>query len=306
VKISKRIKKLLNKAPYVKVLYRENELYHKNACYPPGHFYSPIVSVEELVKDRERIWGKEDKKLPGLNLRTESQLALLEEFEKYYGAQPFKDEEISELRYYYKNGYYSYTDGLVLYSFMRHFRPSRIIEAGSGFSSALMLDVNNIFLENKVSLTFIEPFPDRLRSLLRKDDGQKCKLIEKKIQDVPRELFSELGENDFLFIDSSHVAKTGSDVNYILFDILPMLKPGVLIHFHDIFYPFEYPEEWVRGGRNWNEIYLVRAFLTQNPGYEIVFFSHYLHKLFPASFSNMPLACKDHGCNFWIRKIKSD
>ncbi len=105
-----------------------------------------------------------------------------------------------------------------------------------------------------------------------------------------------------LFIDSSHVSKTGSDLNFVLFDILPVLKSDVLIHFHDIFYPFEYPEEWVYEGRSWNEIYLIKAFLMCNSEFEILFFSHYLHIHLPGSFESMPLCYHNPGGNLWIQK----
>ena len=97
------------------------------------------------------------------------------------------------------------------------------------------------------------------------------KLVQTKIQHADKSLFSALEPNDILFIDTSHVAKAGSDVNYLLFEILPILKPGVLVHIHDIFLPDEYPKKWViEDGRNWNEQYLVRAFLQYNPAFEIV------------------------------------
>src|SRR5690606_22964232 len=114
--------------------------------------------------------------------------------------------------------------------------------------------------------------------------------------------FDRLEADDILFIDSTHVAKTGSDVNYILFEILPRLKSGVLIHFHDVFYPFEYPRDWVFAGRNWNEDYLLRAFLMYNPAFEIILFSHYLHKHHPDAFAAIPLCYNNRGGNLWIVK----
>ena len=115
-------------------------------------------------------------------------------------------------------------------------------------------------------------------------------------------LFDELAENDILFIDSTHVSKTGSDVNYILFEILPRLKPGVFIHFHDVFYPFEYPREWVFGGFNWNENYLLHAFLMYNETFEIKIFADYLHVHHKEIFKEMPLCYKNTGGNLWLQK----
>src|SRR5690606_4967570 len=107
----------------------------------------------------------------------------------------------------------------------------------------LMLDCNDLEFSGKITFTFVEPFADRLKSLLREAD-QDHRIHESRCQDVPLEVFSALQDGDILFIDSSHVSKVGSDVNDQLFRILPALAPGVFVHFHDIFWPFEYPPEW--------------------------------------------------------------
>lgn len=303
--IKKFIKSGLNRFPYISSLYAESKLYRKNAIYPPGHFYSPIVSVDEILSDSERIWNQNNEEIAGIDLRVKEQLNLVGNFQKYYKDIPFTEERSLLYRYYFINEFYSFTDGIILYSFIRHYKPRKIIEVGSGFSSALMLDVNKLFFGDSIGLSFVEPFPLRLKSLLSDNDNEKYTLFEKKIQDVSLDIFTELDENDILFIDSSHISKTGSDVNHIIFRVLPLLKEGVIIHFHDIFFPFEYPKEWVIGGRNWNELYLLRAFLMNNPGYEILLFSHYLHTNFPEVFRNMPLAYKDGGSNFWFKKSLS-
>jgi hypothetical protein len=121
-------------------------------------------------------------------------------------------------------------------------------------------------------------------------------------QEVNIETFEKLNPGDFLFVDSTHVVKTGSDVNYIIFEILPKLKSGVIIHFHDIFYPFEYPKDWVFMGRNWNEDYFLKAFLMYNKDFEIMLFSHYLHNQHKEVFNKMPLCDKNHGGNLWLMK----
>ena len=128
------------------------------------------------------------------------------------------------------------------------------------------------------------------------------KIYDKKVQSVPLQKFKDLNENDILFIDSSHVSKTGSDVNFEIFNILTNLNSGVIIHFHDVFYPFEYPKEWVLAGRNWNENYLLRAFLSYNNSFEILHFSQFIHYHHKEAFQSMPLTYKNTGGNLWIRK----
>jgi len=191
---------------------------------------------------------------------------------------------------------------------MRHFKPQRIIEIGSGHSSAIMLDTNEHFFDNKIHCTFIEPFPEeRLMQILRESDKLSHQIIKEKVQSVKLEVFQMLNKNDILFIDSTHVSKIGSDVNHLLFEVLPSLKPGVLVHFHDIFYPFELPKHWVLESRYfWNENYILRAFLMNNEKYEIIIFNTYLQKIKPDWFKKEMPECteKSEGTgSIWLRKL---
>ena len=187
---------------------------------------------------------------------------------------------------------------------MRHFQPKRIVEVGSGYSSAVMLDTNELFFDNNIKLTFVEPYPDRLKGLLKSGDNKFVELLEDNVQNVDLNIFMQLEAGDFFFIDSSHVSKTDSDLNHLLFIVLPVLKPGVMIHFHDIFYPFEYPAAWVLAGRNWNEDYLLRSFLMYNSNFKIEFFADFLHKHYANCFTELPLLYKNSGACMWIKKMK--
>lgn len=273
-------------------------------CFPSGHFYSPIVS--EIDLDNYKTLLSDNiikKKIEGIDLNEEFQIKLIEEFSSYYNDFPFQNEKIAKHRYHYNNDSFGYADAMCLYSFIRHFKPKRIIEIGSGYSSALMLDTKDMY-DHNINITFIEPYPQLLKSLLSTTDKSDNEIIEAKIQNVDTEKFRLLEKDDILFIDSSHISKTGSDVNYILFEILPVLKEGVIIHFHDIFYPFEYPLEWIKEGRNWNENYLLKAFLSYNSKYEILLFSNYLHFHHSYAFSKMPEMKNNSGGSLWLRKTK--
>jgi len=268
---------------------------------PPGHFYSALPSTQER-EDFISAGSLEFDEIPGLKLNADKQFALLKKFKTYHSECPFAEPQDGPLRYYLSNPSYAYTDGLTLYSMIRQFKPRRIIEIGSGYSSCAMLDTNDLFFNSNIKITFIEPYPELLQSMLKPDDDREI-IIPKRVQDVDNRIFADLGENDILFIDSTHVSKLKSDVNEILFEILPELKKGVLIHFHDIFWPFEYPKEWIGEGRAWNEAYALRAFLEFNDSFEIIFFSDYLHKFQHRWFQeNMPLCLKNKGGNIWIRK----
>jgi len=315
--IKERITVVIKKLPIIKLFFNkitalENEvsclrefhdIYNNNSCWPVGHFYSSIVLIDS-IKNKENVIWKEDSSdnIKSIELSKSVQLDLARKLACFYVENPFEATKKNGLRYYFENDYYSYTDGIVLYSMLRHFRPKRIIEIGSGFSSSLMLDTNEYYFNNSIDLTFIEPYTQRLNSLLKKNDKEKVKIIEMNVQEVPLKFFEELNSGDILFVDSSHVVKTGSDVNFIVFEILPILKQGVLIHFHDVFYPFEYPKEWVYEGRNWNEDYLLRAFLMYNSAFEIVFFSRYLHRFHKEVFESMPACYKNQGGNLWLKK----
>ncbi|HEX6383406.1 MAG TPA: class I SAM-dependent methyltransferase, partial [Anaerolineae bacterium] len=131
----------------------------------------------------------------------------------------------------------------------------------------------------------------------------RIEIIARPLQDVSLDRFSALTAGDILFIDSTHVAKIGSDVNYLFFEILPALAPGVYVHIHDILYPFEYPAAWVYEGRAWNEAYLLHAFLQYNPTFSIQFFNTYLERVHEPWFrQEMPLCLKDPGGSIWLRK----
>lgn len=271
---------------------------------PPGHYYSPIPDLEFVKQHRSEIFSLERTQCPGIALNEEKQLALILEMEAFLKSFAFPVMSKQGFRYYAQNGFFGGGSAAILSAIMRHFRPKRIIEVGSGFSSAAMLDVNERFLEGSIAFTFIEPNPERLYSLLSEQDKSKVRIYADIVQNLQREIFAELHENDILFIDSSHVAKINSDVVYLLTEILPILRRGVIIHIHDIYWPFEYPEDWVLAGRAWNEAYLVKAFLQFNNCFEILLFNSYLgmhQKEFVSK--HLPQFMSGGGSSLWIRKI---
>src|SRR5262249_23664389 len=137
---------------------------------------------------------------------------------------------------------------------------------------------------------------------------------ENKVEDIDLEFFSQLQSGDILFIDSSHTVKIGGDVNYLFLEVLPRLKPGVIVHVHDIFLPFDYRRDWVKERlRFWTEQYLLQAFLTFNSEFEVLMANHYLmHRYLEdlkAAFPNLenlkaalPSSVKWDGGSFWMRR----
>jgi len=245
-------------------------------AFPAGHFYSPIPDLDGLVGRDEALYGR-DRRLPGVDMAPARQLAWLDRFAQFYRDIPYPVTGPERgLRYRFDNPFFAHADGVAYYSMLRAVRPQRIIEVGSGWSSALALDVNERFLDSSVELTFIEPFTDRLDALLRHGDSTVADVIAKPLQDVDLSIFERLRAGDLLFIDSTHVSKVGSDVNELLLDVLPSLAPGVHVHLHDIFFPFEYPRAWLDEGRAWNEAYVLNAYLVHNDRIQINWFNSYL------------------------------
>jgi predicted O-methyltransferase YrrM len=213
----------------------------------------------------------------------------------------FKDES---KRYYAENVSFPFSDAFIFYCFIRRYSPRRIIEIGSGFSSAAALDSLDSLGKNDTQCWFIEPYPRLLQSLLREADTRHG-VLPSAVQEVDLTVFDSLAAGDILFIDSTHVSKINSDVNYEIFDILPRLKPGVLIHIHDIYWPFDYPEEWIHEGRAWTESYLVRAFLQFNNDFRILYFNSYLHPKVRRSLF-VPLGVdlgENDGGSLWLERV---
>lgn len=271
-------------------------------AHPIGHFYSPFPSLADIQAREAQDFGR-DEGLAGVDLNEAEQLALFEALVPFYAEMPWSESRGERLRYGFQNDMYSYSDAIFLYGVIRHFRPRRIIEVGSGHSSCVMLDTSDLFFGGRIDCTFIDPNPGALLALLRPEDLQRARLLEKKVQDVPLSAFDSLEAGDILFVDSGHVSKVGSDLNHIVFNVLPRLAPGVLAHFHDVYYPFEYPRFVLHQGIAWNEAYLLRAFLQYNDAFKIVLFNTYLETLHADRvYGAMPLCRRNPGGSLWLQR----
>jgi hypothetical protein len=273
----------------------------------PVHFYEPIPDTASLKAD---LWSKQSE-LIGININADSQIRLLSIF-----SQKFKEEyesfpqiRLNNCQFSLANNYFFTVDAEILYCMIRYFKPRKVLEIGSGYSTLLSAQA---ILKNKeddpnyyCELVAIEPYPNEF---LKAGFPGLSNLVIKKIQDIPFSEFAKLAENDILFIDSSHVLTIGSDVQYEYLEILPRLSKGVLVHIHDIFLPAEYPKEWIlKEYRFWTEQYLLQAFLTFNENYEIVWAGSYMHLKHPEmlerAFNSYKRSKKWPG-SFWMRKVK--
>lgn len=293
------INRLLEKTPLVRDLEAQVQ---KQGLFPAGHYYSPIPTRDEVrayVDSRPPPGSR----VPGIDLNEEAQLELLSEFFPLYSNLRFPETPSESHRFFYQNDWFSYSDAIFLFCFLQRFEPKRIVEVGSGFSSAAILDTIEATPGLDPEISCIEPDPDRLFTLLRGEDKDRIEVIERRVQDVPLDLLTRLEAGDLLFIDSSHVVKCGSDLQFLLFEVAPHLKPGVFVHFHDVFYPFDYPPHWLSEGRYWNENYFLRAFLSYNSEWTIRFFNTYVHHMYGELISEkMPLCAKNPGGSLYIQR----
>jgi hypothetical protein len=241
----------------------------------PNHFYWPIPDIAHLEK---RQWP--EKTMPvGVDLRMPEQVNLLQNFAAKYGSEwTFPEHPVDGLVYHYNNGLFESIDSEIAYSMVRHFAPSRIIEIGGGYSTRILsAALRKNFHESGIrgELITVDPYCDPALSNI-------STLIRKPVQDVEMDLFLTLGENDILFVDSSHVISVGSDAVFEYLEVIPRLRKGVVIHAHDIFLPSDYPREPVlKNMCFWSEQYLLQGFLSLNPSFEVLWGSSSMQAFHP-------------------------
>lgn len=262
----------------------------------PVHYYSPIPDTRELPAS---LWATTSR-LPGIDLREAEQLQFLTDicprFQSEYDGFAHEPSESSD-DYWFQNPMFSGTDALVLYGLIRHLRPQRVLEVGSGFSSRVTLKA--LRQNGSGRLTCVEPHPSGFLK-----QNQELTLIESRVQEVPLEAFESLAANDVLFIDSSHVVRVGGDVNFLFLEVLPRLRSGVVVHVHDIFMPGELRKPWVLERHwFWSEQYLLQAFLMFNSAFEVVFANSFMGVKHAAALRRVfPKSPWWDGGSFWLRR----
>jgi predicted O-methyltransferase YrrM len=276
----------------------------------PNHFYSPIPDTRALA---DELWQRESE-LPGIDMRDDAQLTLLHGIVDRLGAEldalPRQQQEADGGGYFVDNNAFESVDAELYYSMIRTHRPDRVLEIGAGWSTLLAVQAlranRSEAPDTTGHLLAVEPYPyDFVRAALD-EASDVAELRDTPLQDLPLDVFESLGQNDILFIDSSHVLRIGSDVQYAFMEVLPRLRPGVLVHVHDIFLPGEYPKDWLLGSehRFWNEQYLLQAYLSHNSRREVIWGSSWMHRRHPAELEKA-FASYDRGTrfpgSFWFR-----
>ncbi len=292
----------------------------------PVHFYSPIPDTAKLPAS---VW--ELKETPGIAWREGEQLALLGRLGRWNGELaemiaaeagagpgggaageapgsggadgdgPGGARAFDERAFRFDNPAFAFTDAAVLYAMLRELRPRRMVEVGCGWSSLI---ASRAIARQEMQLVQIEPYPPAI--LEGNPHLAPHELMRRPVQEAPLSLFESLEENDILFIDSTHVSRIGSDVNHLMFEVLPRLRHGVVVHIHDIFLPGEYPRAWIERKRwFWNEQYVVRAFVMFNGAFEIMLANAYLRdrhgEALARAFSCLP---RQNGGSLWLRRSR--
>lgn len=256
----------------------------------PIHYYEPLpdfrsITTEQITRHRT---------YPGIDFNWNEQLTLVNELTAY-------SNELRELQFDFHNGFFNGFDAAVYYSLIRHLQPQRIVEIGGGYSTQI---ADRALARNGTGkLTCIEPYPEE------RLNGAKLnlELITKRVEEIDVGFFSSLEANDILFIDSSHTVKFGSDVCFEFLEVLPRLKPGVWIHVHDIFFPHDYPKEWLIERRQaWNEQYLLEAFLSFNSRFSVELANYWFcldHLDEAARLWPRELSPSYGACSFWMKRV---
>lgn len=254
-------------APAVKLVaatgFGTQEYLQRGVLPVPLHYYQPVFDPDSTT-----AWERRHD-LPGIDLRLEAQLDLLERLGRYEPECDWPDAPGPG--YYATNGSFGYASASLLHTMLRELEPARVVEVGSGMSTLITLAA----LDRNASgeLTAIDPNPrEQVHDL-----PERCTVIAEPVERAPLTTFERLGKNDLLFIDSSHVVRTGGDVNYLYLDVLPRLRPGVVVHIHDIQLPYEYPRSYAPR-YFWTEQYMLQAMLAHNPRWQILLMGHMLQR----------------------------
>lgn len=250
------------------------------------HYYEPLFNPAELQISKL----SEPRTLPAISWNDNGQLELLSKLAHFAPEFTEVSQSLNVTGTYFRNNSrFGTGDAEYWYCIIRHLKPKRIIEVGSGFSTMLAA---RALLSNRMAddlyactHTCIEPYE------MPWLESANVHVVRKRLQDIDMQIFKELDAHDILFIDSSHVIRPQGDVVTAMLQILPILNPGVVVHIHDIFSPRDYPKKWIVDEvRLWNEQYLVEAFLSHNQDWQVIGALNYLRHQYSPALSKS-LAC---------------
>jgi hypothetical protein len=267
----------------------------------PIHYYDPLPDFRTLK--REQLERR--RSFPGIAFDIPAQARRIEELASRFGAELRRIDD--EKQFPFSNEYFAGHDAAVYFALVRDLKPRRIVEIGAGYSTriaARALEANQRE-GSPGTLTVIEPYPEPRLT----ESGVSMELIVQPVERADPAVFDGLGRNDILFIDSSHALRTGGDVAFEFLELLPRLRGGVWVHVHDIFFPFDYPPEWVLERRlAFNEQYLLEAFLDFNEAFVPAVCNYWLAHDYPETLQRLlpwastPAGETARGASFWMAR----
>ena len=265
------------------------------------HYYQPMINPKRDLRYSLRA----SRNLPQIEWNIDEQLSLLSRFNYNDELLKFPVEKAAGVEFFYNNGAFCSGDAEYLYSMVRHLKPAKILEIGSGYSTLIIKSAieKNRQDDHANSCTHIciDPYE---KPWLKKIEG--IDIIKEKVENMGIPFFGQLSKNDILFIDSSHIIRPQGDVLFEYLELLPALNSKVVVHLHDIFTPRDYLDDWVHAHLLWNEQYLLEAFLSYNKEFKIIGALNFLmHNHYIALASKCPILAKQTGRepgSFWMVK----
>lgn len=282
------------------------EIQKRGYHFQQRDYYSALNDLPFLAENHD-LWH--DRPLPrGVKWDLDAQMDAVKQIAPYCSELMDVPQDMPEGApvFHWKNDFWSNADALIHYGLLRDTKPRRVVEIGCGWSSLLMAQALALNESEGAPKTVVDQVEPYARKELLSALPEHWDLHETILQRAPLEIFESLQAGDVCFYDGSHVARAGSDVIWFFFEVIPRLKPGVLIHVHDIFWPSDYPDDWIfERGQTWNEQYVLQAFLMYNSEFEPVIcntalfanFESEITQLFSAVFPDT-----GHGGSIWLRR----
>jgi len=239
----------------------------------PVHYSVGVPNIVELSK-KKHLWSKRSS-LPGLDTTLDRQVSNLRTICLPYQTEYKGNSTYLEAVKLNAGPGFGYLEAQALHSVVRYYHPKTILEVGAGVSTYCLKHATELNSKENAEgcrIISVDPYPT---DFVRRISG--IELISREVQEIPLDIFEQLTKNDLLLIDSSHTVRTGSDVNHLVLEVLPRLRPGVIVHFHDIFLPYDYQRNALQTLFHWSETSLLRAFLIDNVHAEILFCMSMLH-----------------------------
>jgi predicted O-methyltransferase YrrM len=286
-----------------------DEIQSRGYHFQRRDYYSALNDLP-FLRDNWDVWH--DRPLPrGVEWDVDAQLEQVRRISRYFAelADIPMDPPAGSPRYHWRNDFWRGADAIVQYGLLRAVKPRRVVEIGAGWSSLLLAEAlqrNAGEGAEQAAVDQVEPYP---RTELLSALPSHWKLDEAMLQRADLALFESLEAGDVCFYDGSHVARAGSDVVWFFFEVLPRLRPGVWVHVHDIFWPADYPDEWIfERGQTWNEQYVLQAFLMYNSAFEPVICNSMLFQrrrsALEEMFSGVP-ETQHSGVSVWLRRTSA-